>query len=103
MRQAFPDRDCADVYSQIIRGDALDPITGDVLPIGSFEEVFPRYSNQSYLNYEGADWRLRYRYETLNLGDFYFDVFSSHILKSASKFDEYSDEIDAIDAYIYDS
>ena len=102
MRQAFPDRDCADVYSQIIRGDALDPITGDVLPIGSFEEVFPRYSNQSYLNYEGADWRLRYRYETLNLGDFYFDVSSSHILKSASKFDEYSDEIDAIDAYIYE-
>ena len=38
---------------------------------------------------------MRYRYETLNLGDFYFDVSSSHILKSASKFDEYSDEIDA--------
>ena len=102
MRDEFPDRNCEDVYSQIIRGPAVDEITGDVLPIGTFEEVFPRYSNQSYLNYEGADWTLRYRLETLNAGDFYFNVTSSHILKSASKFDDYSDEEDALDVYLYE-
>ena len=102
MRDEFPDRNCEDVYSQIIRGDTTDPISGDLLPIGSFEEVFPRYSNQSYLNYEGADWSMNYRYETLNAGDFYFAVSSSHILKSASKFDDYSDEEDALDAYLYE-
>ena len=101
MRDEFPDRNCEDVYSQIIRGPAVDEITGDVLPIGDFEEVFPRYSNQSYLNYEGADWTIRYRLETLNAGDFYFNVTSSHILKSASKFDDYSDEEDALDVYLY--
>ena len=102
MRDEFPDRNCEDVYSQIIRGPAVDEISGDVLPIGSFEEVFPRYSNQSYLNYEGADWTIRYRLETLNAGDFYFNVTSSHILKSASKFDDYSDEEDALDVYLYE-
>jgi outer membrane receptor protein involved in Fe transport len=102
MRDEFPDRNCADVYSQIIRGDATDSITGDILPIGAFEEVFPRYSNQSYLNYEGADWSMNYRYETLNAGDFYFAVSSSHILKSASKFDDYSAEEDALDVYLYE-
>ena len=102
MNDEYPDRNCEDVYSQIIRGPAVDEITGDVLPIGSFEEVFPRYSNQSYLNYEGADWTIRYRLETLNAGDFYFNVTSSHILKSASKFDEYSDEEDALDVYLYE-
>ena len=102
MRDEFPDRNCEDVYSQIIRGPAVDEITGDVLPIGDFEEVFPRYSNQSYLNYEGADWTIRYRLETLNAGDFYFNVTSSHILKSASKFDDYSDEEDALDVYLYE-
>ena len=102
MRDEFPDRNCEDVYSQIIRGPAVDEITGDVLPIGTFEEVFPRYSNQSYLNYEGADWTIRYRLETLNAGDFYFNVSSSHILKSASKFDDYSDEEDALDVYLYE-
>jgi outer membrane receptor protein involved in Fe transport len=102
MRDEFPDRNCEDVYSQIIRGPAVDEITGDVLPIGEFEEVFPRYSNQSYLNYEGADWTIRYRLETLNAGDFYFNVTSSHILKSASKFDDYSDEEDALDVYLYE-
>jgi outer membrane receptor protein involved in Fe transport len=102
MRDEVPDRNCEDVYSQIIRGDTTDPISGDLLPIGSFEEVFPRYSNQSYLNYEGADWSMNYRYETLNAGDFYFAVSSSHILKSASKFDDYSDEEDALDVYLYE-
>jgi outer membrane receptor protein involved in Fe transport len=102
MNDEFPDRNCEDVYSQIIRGPAVDEITGAVLPIGDFEEVFPRYSNQSYLNYEGADWTLRYRLETLNAGDFYFNVTSSHILKSASKFDDYSDEEDALDVYLYE-
>jgi hypothetical protein len=42
MRDEFPDRNCEDVYSQIIRGDTTDPISGDLLPIGSFEEVFPK-------------------------------------------------------------
>ena len=102
MRDEFPDRNCEDVYSQIIRGPAVDGITGDILPIGDFEEVFPRYSNQSYLNYEGADWSMNYRLETLNAGDFYFAVSSSHILKSASKFDDYSDEEDALDVYLYE-
>ena len=102
MNDEFPDRNCEDVYSQIIRGPAVDEITGAVLPIGDFEEVFPRYSNQSYLNYEGADWTIRYRLETLNAGDFYFNVTSSHILKSASKFDDYSDEEDALDVYLYE-
>ena len=102
MNDEYPDRNCVDVYSQIIRGPATDEITGELLPIGSFEEVFPRYSNQSYLNYEGADWTIRYRLETLNAGDFYFNVTSSHILKSASKFDNYSDEEDALDVYLYE-
>jgi len=101
MRDVFPDRNCEDVYSQIIRGDAVDPINGTVLPIGTFEEVFPRYSNQSYLNYEGADWSMNYRLETQNAGDFYFSVTSSHILKSATKFDDYSAEEDYLDVYIY--
>ena len=43
-----------------------------------------------------------YRKETENIGDFYFSILSSHILKSASKFDEYSDEEDALDAYLYE-
>ena len=102
MRDEFPERNCEDVYSQIIRGPAVDEVDGSILPIGTFEEVFPRYSNQSYLNYEGADWTIRYRLETLNAGDFYFNVTSSHILKSASKFDEYSDEQDALDVYLYE-
>ena len=41
MNDEFPDRNCEDVYSQIIRGPAVDEITGAVLPIGDFEEVFP--------------------------------------------------------------
>jgi outer membrane receptor protein involved in Fe transport len=102
MRDNFENRDCADVYTQVIRGDAFDPLNETSLPIGSWDEVFPRYSNQSYLNYEGADWSLNYRLETLNAGDFYFGVVSSHILKSANKFDEQSEELDALDAYIYE-
>jgi outer membrane receptor protein involved in Fe transport len=102
MRDNFENRDCADVYTQVIRGDAFDPLNGTSLPIGSWDEVFPRYSNQSYLNYEGADWSMNYRLETLNAGDFYFGVVSSHILKSANKFDEQSEELDALDAYIYE-
>ena len=102
MRTSFPDRDCDAVFAKIERGPLEDPLDGSVRPIGEFEKVYPAYLNQSYLEYHGADWNLSYRLETENAGDFYFNLTSSHILKSASKFDAYSDEIDAIDAYTYE-
>ena len=72
------------------------------MPIGAFTQVRPNYSNQSYLNYEGADWSMNYRLETENAGDFFFGLSSSHILKSASKFDDLSEETDALDEYNYE-
>ncbi|MFL2720900.1 MAG: TonB-dependent receptor domain-containing protein [Gammaproteobacteria bacterium] len=101
MRDEFPDRDCDALLAKVVRGPASDSLTGDPLPIGSWDEVYPAYANQSYLNYEGADWEFNYRKETENIGDFYFSILSSHILKSAEKFDEYSDELDNLDAYLY--
>ena len=102
MNDTFPDRNCADVYSKITRGAAVDSISGAALPIGAFEQVRPAYSNQSFINYEGADWTLNYRLETENAGDFTFRISSSHILKSSTKFDDYSDEEDALDLYLYE-
>jgi outer membrane receptor protein involved in Fe transport len=102
MNQEFPVRDCAAVAAQITRGPAVNDLTGAVLPIGAFTQVRPNYSNQSYLNYEGADWSMNYRLETENAGDFFFGLSSSHILKSASKFDDLSEETDALDEYNYE-
>lgn len=102
MRDEFPSRDCAQIVAKIKRGPAVNDLTGAPLPIGSFDEVYPEYTNQSYINYEGADWSINYRYETQNAGDFFLGLSSSHILKSATKFDEYSDEQDALDAYLYE-
>ena len=45
---------------------------------------------------------MNYRLETENAGDFFFSVASSHILKSATKFDSYSEEEDALDVYLYE-
>jgi len=102
MKQEFPTRDCAAVAAKIVRGPAVNDLTGAVLPIGAFKEVSPAYSNQSYINYEGADWSLNYRLQTENAGDFGFGISSSHILKSATKFDSYSEENDALEAYNYE-
>ena len=102
MNDEYPDRNCDEVYSKITRGPAVNDLTGAALPIGAFTQVRPAYSNQSYINYEGIDWSLDYRLETQNAGDFYFSVSSSHILKSATKFDNYSDEEDALDTYLYE-
>ena len=102
MRDEYPDRSCSDVYAKITRGPAVNDLTGAALPIGPFTQVRPAYSNQSYINYEGIDWSMDYRLETQNAGDFYFSVTSSHILKSATKFDNYSDEEDALDTYLYE-
>ena len=102
MNDEFPDRDCAEVLGKVVRGPATDSLSGDPLPIGPWDEVYPAYANQSYLNYEGADWNFVYRKETENIGDFYLNLTSSHILKSASKFDDYSDEEDALDIYLYE-
>tara|TARA_B100001057_G_scaffold494838_1_gene592278 strand:- start:2257 stop:5346 length:3090 start_codon:yes stop_codon:yes gene_type:complete len=101
MRDEFPTRNCDDVFAKITRSPPLDPLGGP-LPIGTFEQVRPAYSNQSYINYEGADWSMNYRLETENAGDFFFSVASSHILKSATKFDSYSEEEDALDVYLYE-
>ena len=72
MNDEFPDRDCDDVLAKVVRGPATDSLSGDPLPIGPWDEVYPAYANQSYLNYEGADWNFVYRKETENIGDFYF-------------------------------
>ena len=70
MNDEFPDRDCDDVLGKVVRGPATDSLSGDPLPIGPWDEVYPAYANQSYLNYEGADWNFVYRKETENIGDF---------------------------------
>ena len=101
MNDTFPDRNCDDVFAKITRGSTANPL-GGTYPIGPFEQVRPAYSNQSFINYEGADWSLNYRLETENAGDFTFRVSSSHILKSSTKFDDYSDEEDALDVYLYE-
>ena len=102
MNQEFPERDCADVFSKITRGPAVNDLTGAPLPIGAFEQVRPAYTNQSFINYEGADWSFNYRLETENAGDFFFGVSSSHILKISRKFDDYSEETDDLEAYLYE-
>ena len=102
MNQEFPERNCDDVYSKITRGPAVNDLTGAPLPIGTFDQVRPAYTNQSFINYEGADWSFNYRLETENAGDFYFGVASSHILKISRKFDDYSEETDDLEAYLYE-
>ncbi len=102
MNQEFPTRDCDDVYSKITRGPAVNDLTGAPLPIGTFDQVRPAYTNQSFINYEGADWSFNYRLETENSGDFFFGVASSHILKISRKFDDYSEETDDLEAYLYE-
>ena len=102
MNQEFPERNCDDVFSKITRGPAVNDLTGAPLPIGTFEQVRPAYTNQSFINYEGADWSFNYRLETENAGDFFFGVSSSHILKISRKFDDYSEETDDLEAYLYE-
>lgn len=98
----FPERDCDDALSKIGRGNPVDALSGDELPIGDWETVSPTFMNQSYLEYRGIDWSLDYNLETANYGDFYLGIASSHILKSATKFDALADETDYLDAYTYE-
>ena len=102
MNQEFPERNCDDVFSKITRGPAVNDLTGAPLPIGTFEQVRPAYTNQSFINYEGADWSFIYTLETENAGDFRFGIASSHILKISRKFDDYSEETDDLEAYLYE-
>ncbi len=99
----IPDRDCDVIYSKITReGITIDPISGVPTLFGDWLTVIPDYVNQSYLEYQGADWSLNYQLETENAGDFYFGVLSSHILAVYSKFDAQSDEIEFLSAYTYE-
>ena len=102
MNAEFPTRDCDEVYAKITRGTPTNPLTGATGPIGPFEQVRPAYTNQSFINYEGADWSFNYRLETENAGDFYFGISSSHILKISRKFDDYSEEEDDLEVYLYE-
>lgn len=103
MRTNITDRDCDLVNSKITRAAITpDPISGDTAPIGTWTEVYPAYVNQSSLEYQGIDWSLDYRFETENLGDFYFGVLSSHIIAVYQKFDVQSDEVEYLSAYTYE-
>jgi outer membrane receptor protein involved in Fe transport len=98
----FPDRDCNELLGKIERGPQLDPFNQPFDGVGSLTSVSPDYINQSYLNYVGVDWQIRYDLETENRGDFILNIYSSNILKSSDRVDKLSEEIDALDAYIYE-
>lgn len=97
----FPSRDCGDVTGKVERGPQIDPFGQPFSGVGTIEAVNPDYINQSYLNYVGVDWQLRYDLETENRGDFILDIYSSHILKSSNRVDDLSKELDSLDEYIY--
>ena len=98
-------RDCNETFGKIVRAapaaDPADP-TGTVPALGQWTGVLPEFLNTSFREYQGADWQLNYRVETENAGDFSVSVLSSHIIAYYSKFDEYSDEINFVDYYIYE-
>ena len=98
----FPDRDCNELLGKIERGPQIDPFGQPFDGVGSLTSVSPDYINQSYLNYVGVDWQIRYDLETENRGDFILNIYSSNILKSSNRVDKLSEEIDSLDAYIYE-
>ena len=99
----IPDRDCTKVLSKITREAVqIDPISGVPTLFGDWLTVRPDYVNQSYLEYQGADWSYNYQLQTENAGDFYFGVLSSHIIAVYSKFDASSEEIEFLSYYTYE-
>ena len=99
----IPDRDCTKVLSKITREAVqIDPISGIPTLFGDWLTVRPDYVNQSYLEYQGADWSYNYQLQTENAGDFYFGVLSSHIIAVYSKFDASSEEIEFLSYYTYE-
>ena len=99
----IPDRDCDEVLSKITRDTVqIDPLTGASTLFGDWLTVSPEYVNQSYLEYQGADWSFNYQLETENAGDFYFGILSSHILAVYSKFDAQSQEVEFLSTYTYE-
>lgn len=96
-------RDCSVINSKIGRSAITpDPISGITPPIGDWETVNPDFVNQSFREYHGADWKLNYRLETENAGDFSVEVMSSHILSYYSKFDDDSEEVEWLSTYTYE-
>ena len=99
----IPDRDCDEVLGKITRDPiTIDPLSGVPTLFGDWLTVRPDYVNQSSLEYQGIDWNWNKRVETENIGDFYFNVLSSHIIAVYSKFDAQSDEIEYLSAYTYE-
>ena len=99
----IPDRDCTKVLSKITREAVqIDPLTGTPTLFGDWLTVKPDYVNQSYLEYQGADWSYNYQLQTENAGDFYFGILSSHIIAVYSKFDASSEEIEFLSYYTYE-
>jgi outer membrane receptor for ferrienterochelin and colicin len=96
-------RDCSIVNSRIGRDDAVvDELSGDLQPIGEWRTVSPEYINQSSLEYQGIDWSYNYRVETENVGDFYINLSSSHILAVYQRYDTSSSEIEYLSTYTYE-
>ena len=99
----IPDRDCTKVLSKITREAVqIDPLSGVPTLFGDWLTVKPDYVNQSYLEYQGADWSYNYQLQTENAGDFYFGILSSHIIAVYSKFDASSEEIEFLSYYTYE-
>ena len=97
----FPSRSCDDLGDKLVRGPQIDPFGQPFDGVGSLESVSPNYINQSFLEYQGVDWQMRYSYETQNAGDFIVNVLSSHIITSSSQVNVDSAVIDDLDTYIY--
>ena len=99
----IPDRDCTKVLSKLTREAVqIDPLSGVPTLFGDWLTVKPDYVNQSYLEYQGADWSYNYQLQTENAGDFYFGILSSHIIAVYSKFDASSEEIEFLSYYTYE-
>ena len=94
----FSSVSCADILPNVVRSDPDDLDTDG---LGDISEITTFNRNQTMQEYLGVDTTWRYSFSTESAGDFSFVVYNSNIISRNFKVDDISEEIDYLDAYIY--
>ena len=98
----LPPANCDNVANELVRGDPVDPLTGETLDIGPIVSGKLLPYNQTKLEFIGHDSYLSWRKETENAGDFSVSLASSTIIRVNRQ--EYAGipEVDLLEYFIYE-
>ena len=98
----LPPADCNNVAKELVRGEPVDPLTGDALSIGPIVSGTMLPYNQTKLEFIGHDSYLTWTKETENAGDFRVTLASSTIVRVNRQEYDSSPEVDLLEYFIYE-